>query len=564
MKKLYIVLLSAVFALGASAAPVGKHIKPAHPTAEKILAKYHSQTGKRAKGAMTKELAPVTTSRVAEGWTSLGMGTFCNDIATAGFFECCEQPQTYQVEVWQNNANPALYRIVDPWKNFPQYNQVLAEGGYLGLGESYYIDLDTTDPEHVKIPLSPLGMADVDGMAQICTWDEVVDMFDDMTYDEALEYAGTFSNGIISFAAEDGLCLVQGYYCYTGNWNCATSLALPGTELPVNYEITMYAQEAFCPDANNEYHYTIEGDSRIPRIYYGIIDDLTADYEDIVDEVISQGKYIKPGQTATFNMATAPYKSFAVFVPTDENATDREEAAANVLYNPAVSAGSWKVLGKAQMTEGFMSSLLDYPVETYDVVIEQSATDPGMLRICNPYQDWSQIAEYAHGHSHRHYIYLNAADYNNVYVTAGPVGLVHELWGEFALSSEYTEMLDWYGKEFLDAFGITSDGAIVDGVLTFGPNAYLMMFPSAYGDWVYVNCFDNPDYDENDYTTDEFLPGDFKLDMTEIFAGLSPVLAPESDGAVYYNLQGMRVATPSDAGVYIRRTAMGASKVMVK
>lgn len=78
-------------------------------------------------------------------WQSLGQGTFTDDIISSLF---SLDPVTYSVEIMENQYQPGLYRVMNPYANdvYPY-----AEKFESIDGDGYYIEIDATDPEVVYI-----------------------------------------------------------------------------------------------------------------------------------------------------------------------------------------------------------------------------------------------------------------------------------------------------------------------------------------------------------------------------------------------------------------------------
>lgn len=86
-----------------------------------------------------------------EGWTSLGEGEFKTDMFES-LFDL--NVPAYQVEVQQNNENPALYRIVNPYgENCPYPELSLRAEGF-----DIYLVFDTTNPDRVFFKPTNLGI----------------------------------------------------------------------------------------------------------------------------------------------------------------------------------------------------------------------------------------------------------------------------------------------------------------------------------------------------------------------------------------------------------------------
>ena len=97
-------------------------------------------------------------------WQSIGTGYYTDDILSSGWGL---PPVTYEVEVLENNENPGLYRLVNPYNNkvYPaEYVQAFAEQlGNSLAPEGYYLEVNAMDAEGVYIQRQSLGLDFGDG-----------------------------------------------------------------------------------------------------------------------------------------------------------------------------------------------------------------------------------------------------------------------------------------------------------------------------------------------------------------------------------------------------------------
>ncbi len=78
-----------------------------------------------------------------EGWTSLGNATFVDPWVSVPYFLSPDE-RPYEVELQQNNENPDLYRLVDPYRgNYP----MVADN--VSFADHGYIQFNISDPDHV-------------------------------------------------------------------------------------------------------------------------------------------------------------------------------------------------------------------------------------------------------------------------------------------------------------------------------------------------------------------------------------------------------------------------------
>lgn len=163
----------------------------------------------------------------------------------------------------------------------------------------------------------------------------------------------------------------------------------------------------------------------------------------------------------------------------------------------------------------------------------------------DPFKSHPVLAQYCLDHGHKHYIYINATNAEQVMVEPSPLGLSY-ICGEAAMWSRANSAL--------------SEGATVDEVVTAG-------YFGTLADGVITLPAGTAMISEKDFYEGEFLcaTGQFKVTLPEGWQGIADVVIPETEGAVYFNLQGIEVDAASLVpGIYIERTATTARKVVVK
>lgn len=574
MKKLYLMALAvglATSGLPATAASAVQ-IKPAIKTVRSLEAK-------RSAGTVDVNAAAIQKSpaKAESRWESIGTGMMTDDI-TAGFIQV--STTTYEVTVMEDKSTPGMYRIMDPWKNNPNY-ATLAANLTVGLGDEYYITIDATDPDYVRVLRSPMGLSDQDGDAQLIGLTECVGMVPNLTQEMADKNAGKLENGNITFPVEESLCFVQGQNLYETNYFGKFALALPGAEKPVDYEFDIERKEYFCPDNDGNYHVAFTGDERIPGIRYKLVPSIP-EYDDEVEALIID--IVANGTLAAMNTPVAVSVKdvllntvVLVAVAVDGNGAGQSALAMNLIV-PVDDSAQWERLGKASFTEGFISCILPeyFNVETYEVEVERNKTNHGLIRVVDPYKTgWSASDRFALSHAHPHYIYFNAENPYNVYVLSSPLGIRMDPYGEFGIYSDYAEIVDYYGKEMCDALGLTTGGTYKDGIIEYDGNCDIKILPVNWGEYVYTNYKNNPEYDEaaaeaaeaagQVYDVPEYLPGDFRLDMSKAGIGSIAVdLGLDKGSVTYYNLQGQRVSRPAAGTVCIKVQNGKSTKVQIR
>ena len=511
-------------------------------------------------------------------WVEMGTGVMTDDITTAYFDWNGVTAEPLDVKVEKDAANDGWYRIVNPWKNYTQMSKVTEAGGALTQSDEITIVIDASNPDYVRVLEGNIGMDDGYGATSLIGFTEMagknLGIGDDITQEQADARAGKLVEGVISFEQKSAVMLLQdGSY-----WNCngdgKFSLALPGEETAIDYTLKAQLGSLFCPATDGKYHITFHGDARIPGVKYigsPAYPESDEEIDATIQRLVTEGQVVAVNTEVTIDISDATGDEyFAFFCAVDADGNLAEDLPYYAAFRvPDTDTEGWSSLGNATMTEGFISALLpdNFPAESYQVEVQRNIAKPGMYRIVNPYNPWSHAASYAMNHDHSHYIYFNADAHDNVYLMESALGLDLGNFGEAGIGSGYYDMLRQYGPELLEWIGVTSGGSITDNVLSFDNTADIKVYFLGLGDWYNTNLKTNPDYNaETDDFYDQFLPGDFKLDMTGLdLSGISDITADDAAApAQYFNLQGMRVQHPEAGNVYICRCGSKVQKIMIR
>lgn len=218
-------------------------------------------------------------------------------------------------------------------------------------------------------------------------------------------------------------------------------------------------------------------------------------------------------------------------------------------YGQQEQAEKWKNIGKAEYSEDVLLSVYPQDVagHVYKVDIQESVTTPGLYRLVDLYGP--AYPEYDHlladeniltGHDH-HYVTVNATNPERVYIEPSPLGLDFG-YGEVSFFSEGCLSL-MIGDDLNDPLVIEGFGTLADGKITFLGGALYLYMPD-FG--MLRGNINHKFYIQ--------LPDPASIDS----------IVSESVEAEYYNLSGMKVANPTEAGIYIRKTGDRTEKIYVK
>lgn len=120
-------------------------------------------------------------------WTSLGMGTYTEDVITAAY---SIDNVSFEVEVQQSDSNKGLYRLKNLYRAGTGLFTIYNIADATGAASDYYITLDCSNPEAVTIAEQPLGFS-IEGFGELKIFSNA---------------PGTLANGVITFP-KNGLSL---------------------------------------------------------------------------------------------------------------------------------------------------------------------------------------------------------------------------------------------------------------------------------------------------------------------------------------------------------------------
>ncbi|MCH5221169.1 MAG: hypothetical protein J1F05_02420 [Muribaculaceae bacterium] len=221
------------------------------------------------------------------------------------------------------------------------------------------------------------------------------------------------------------------------------------------------------------------------------------------------------------------------------------DAASNVVYEtswafeyePSLPI-TWESVGYAEYTDGFIYCAYGVPAYTWDVEVEQSLIDPDLIRIVNPYKSgngWG-LADASYDIKGNHYITINIADPDFVYINESPIGLqLSSSDGTISVYSRAKQLID-QGRSVNQVKRQGWGGKIDDGVITF-PGGTLLIGWSKIEEYEYTN-FDVT-IPSNDQNAQMASTGEFYLDLSS--CSLSDAAGKPAKKAANAVLKGVKV-----------------------
>lgn len=253
-----------------------------------------------------------------------------------------------------------------------------------------------------------------------------------------------------------------------------------------------------------------------------------------------------------FGATSEPGVHTFLVVSVDANGNP-QESTAQYTFNMADDDSNWGDSIKATYKEGILSQMFtDVDTEDMSVFVQEHKTKPGYFRIGDAYSTHSMFGSNAIDHkgNHGHYMYIDATNPDQVYLEPSALGVsVGPAWGEAcAYSWGYIYTL---GNN--QAQGVTDGvyGTFKDGKITI-PKGNMMLSQKKYSNGSFLSL---PSTD------------DFVVELPEDYAAIDGVVM-DGDNAnapvEYFNLQGVKVANPTEGGIYIRRQGSDVKKIYVK
>lgn len=534
MKKLYTILLSAAVALGASAATETVSLQLSNADGLKTIAETEtsiSRTALRnttltesfaAKGATTQRKAAPAKAPEATDWTSIGEGTYLEDFLT--IYSDVDANQMWKVTVETSASNPGWYRF-QPYASGP-----IAE--LLGSADNTYMYINATDPQ--KVIAEDLVIFNSWLASQVVVENEWTDAPDD-------NY-GTLSDNVISFP-------VGSFYLYANNgWSVTTKntgckLFLPGAEVK---DYAFKASSVYCSDKGYaECRLTSGADVASIKVYI-----IPGFYPINGNEAVvnTYGQEVSSTiTTLTFTPSEKGLYSF-LLVALDAEGTIVGSGQAYAFWNETDDS-DWVDCGTVSFNEGIYTSNYGdgMPALTLTAPLQESISKPGYFRIKDAYSQHTELSALTHT-THSHYIYFDATDPDFVYIEPSTLG-VGTSWGHGAILS-----FGWR---------LAQNGQIEEGKA----NGYGGKYDTATKK---ITFPENDMYlGEEDYNGGNFLRGSdvITFDMSG-YSAINNVLS-DADADVnapveFFNLQGVRVANPTEGQLVIRRQGTKVEKVVLK
>ena len=411
----------------------------------------------------------------------------------------------FDVTLQQNEINPDIYRIVNP------YNEILVKGGYspnyVKKGPSEYLtfqlrhageevggailtrdNLVTFEPFRTGYYISDYDSGDTDGEV----WGFHVS---DDTFHSSWHVEAAYLKSCVTAYKEDGtpgqINLAPWYYVIgVGGWNKSQEdkqieIIFPGFT-PADYSAEL-AYSGIFTDASEKVFavgsLTLGADAQEVK---AIVMDAAVDANAVADAIAA-------GELEAIDVAAG-----SIQVPIPEDLTGKLQIIVVVLAGETVKnvvaapfeyygggASPWNSLGQGYFVDDMILPLFGYDPEPYPVEIQESTSTPGLYRLVKMY---SAVAADFGVVSGTGDVLVHAENPNAVYIPLQPLELTIGSNGPFSLSTDAGELVEKYGFDAVYAQLPNIFGKLADGIITFpvleGENS--AGNPVNYQTWVYL------------------------------------------------------------------------------
>lgn len=418
-------------------------------------------------------------------WISLGKATFMDGFLFAN---------AYQVELQQNELEPSMYRLVDPYSQGIKAEGVPSEGGQtdfltfqlLKKGDKLG-DVEITNDGLVYFLSASTGYFYTnDGI------NKDVYIYHPSAFTK-FQAESDWMYSSVKMTKEDGspavVQLAPYYYIDgVGGWNYTQKddvikIIFPGVVIK-DYSAEVTYQGRFTNVEGDNFAVTeIELGEDVESAKVAMVsgDDINAAVAGIVDGSIESMEITAGG---TVNIPSSYNGLCSVVVVTYAEGEAQEAGSASFEFSAGTD--TWTSLGMAQYTEAIVGPAYKADPVTYEVEVQENTASPGLYRLVNPYGaaypyneegDWDASRNY--------YLVINAQDPEGVYIDMQNTGLN---WGDgnFYIYSLAANFLAG-GNSLEDVKAGGYCGTLVNGVITFPAKTLLFGFMEAADDLYYAD-----------------------------------------------------------------------------
>ncbi|MGN0205887.1 MAG: hypothetical protein ACI4BC_01465 [Muribaculaceae bacterium] len=490
-----------------------------------------SLKGCNIKSAATDSIhkSPALKDFPGEEYWSIGNGLMTDDMIAPLYGL---DPVTYTVEVQVCAQNENYYRIIAP------YGRTFAEEICKQLGEPLnehefdingycYIDLDASDPDDVYFGKTMTG----------CDWGQ-----GEMYIGIATTGKVRFKNGMFT-ATINGLAVGDNNGAQLANKSGKFRILLPGVE-PKEYDIALTPKSQCL--TNRKFECSISVGKDVAKVCYAVIPNMQEDeMAKALKTIAETGAEFTQRNEFTLDMAEDTNKETLIVVALDADGnTVGYDWATYYFIDDDTS--NWESVGNAVLHDAIIPQFTNASAEDLTCELQRHKTKLNYLRLVNPYATASYAQERYFHSGHNHYIYINAADKECIYIEESPIGL--DFGAGMARINSYVNYFLQAGYDLDECKELGLGAVYEDNMLKFDDEMLLFsMLRYSDGDWFITNGG----------TT-------IKLPDGLVISGVDDILVAEPDNAKaeLYNVMGVRITDPQKGQIYILRKGNTTRKII--
>lgn len=439
----------------------------------------------------------------------------------------------YPVDIYVADEAPGKYFVQNPYRTHPLFSSYASQSG------DSYLEIDCSDPAHVRIPQFETGLDVGYGSMTIMATASYFEAQGNSV--EAIENAGYYGyfSGSEIILPESGLIA---YLPVDGRWSwCDASFVI---------RFPWYRDYSFRIEGRADVVELTAVGADVNAIVYTLVEEGAMTEREIIDAIYS-------GAVPTKRIEPLPGRlDFSDFdiTPGTRYVVGALSVDANNQYCESGFAGFFAELepvyvGKGMFTDAFLQIVWDDLDESYlashEVEVYRSETDPGVIYVKEPHSFHPWFTPSASS-----YLPVVIADPDRVYIPLRSYGLyMGAREYEFCTLSEYYRKQGYGDDEIAQAgfFGTLRDGKVVIpraalGIRDLSDNFYIFR-------------------EDSEWPANEA----FELVLPPALTGVETVESASAPAAPseYFDLSGRRVKNPT-AGIYIVRRGSSVTKEVVR
>lgn len=381
-----------------------------------------------------KRVAQTTrATEIGDTWKSVGTAKYTDGIVCAIFNFSAD---TWEVELEQNDAAPAVYRIVNPYTC-----ETSPYSAYKNSSDDNYMVFDATDPQAVVLVPSDSQNYCTDLCVTLNTSYGSVFVVPSEWWGG--DETGTFGDGIINFPAGT----LGAYMPVYNAQNCFQSkpitVLFPGAK---DYAISVENLTGACTETG-KIGFSYEKGTDATDVKWFIAHGKYSASQENLNFVASQGESF-PYDDGTYNYTCAEEGWYTLLFVSLDSAGNVASFGCIYGYNRIFNPDDWNSLGMGVFSDDTFAPNygITAKIPAYNVEILESKTTSGVYCLVNPYKDHPALDE-DYLHSHNDYLVVDASDPKAVVIDEQPIGVN-------------------IGLEDLTLYSL-QDGTLADHVITF-------------------------------------------------------------------------------------------------